>query len=136
VAAHGKKDTVMLSNQSHVARSPRVIASGKDVWVVWQDEDGEHPHRPVIRLRHSSNGGREFGKPVQLSDAMAAPSSCYRAAEERLPRGRLGGQRRRRVRRTGSRHAGQSPTGNTDPDNWQIMSSVRSATGAAWSPRR
>jgi hypothetical protein len=199
VAAHGKKDTVMLSTQSHVARSPRVIASGKDVWVVWQDEDGEHPHRPVILLSHSSNGGREFGKPVQLSDGkgravhpaiallkngypvvawadngggafdvlvrvvgvdkaavnVSAPGKVTAAGtpdDARSPRYpaslfpslTVGLDRRIVVAWQDNRYdadplwtghtppAGQSPTGNTDPDNWQIMSSVRSATGAAW----
>lgn len=66
---HGKDEvTVQLSTKSHSARSPQVVASGKNVWVVWQDEDGELPHRPVILLRHSSNGGHAFGPAVQLSD--------------------------------------------------------------------
>ncbi|HEY2552102.1 MAG TPA: sialidase family protein [Streptosporangiaceae bacterium] len=60
----------VLSGASGTARSPRVAASGRDVWVVWQDELGqEQPHRPSIFLRHSSNGGHSFGPAVQLSDS-------------------------------------------------------------------
>ncbi|GAA4981469.1 hypothetical protein GCM10023317_05340 [Actinopolymorpha pittospori] len=60
---------VVLSGDSGTARFPRIAASGKDVWVVWQDERGhEQPHRPTILLRHSSNGGKTFGKAQQLSD--------------------------------------------------------------------
>ena len=57
-----------LSGGSGTARSPRVAASGRDVWVVWQDELGqEQPHRPSVFLRHSSNGGHSFGPAVKLS---------------------------------------------------------------------
>jgi hypothetical protein len=58
----------VLSGGSGTARSPRVAASGRDVWVVWQDELGqEQPHRPSVFLRHSRNGGHSFGPAVQLS---------------------------------------------------------------------
>ncbi|WBB70034.1 CehA/McbA family metallohydrolase [Micromonospora sp. WMMD812] len=57
-----------LSGQSGTARAPRVVASGDDVWVVWQDARGqERPHRPGIWLRHSGNGGRSFAPAVKLS---------------------------------------------------------------------
>ncbi|MEV4812137.1 CehA/McbA family metallohydrolase [Micromonospora avicenniae] len=59
--------TVVLSGTSGTARAPRVVASGKDVWVVWQDAQGqEQPHRPGIWLRHSHNGGQSFGAAEQL----------------------------------------------------------------------
>ena len=52
---------IEISDGSATARSPRIAISGKDVWVVWQDERGhEQPHRPSIFLRHSSNGGSSF----------------------------------------------------------------------------
>ncbi|MFC5268205.1 CehA/McbA family metallohydrolase [Kribbella qitaiheensis] len=199
VATHGRKDTVVLSARSHVARTPRVIASGKDVWVVWQDEDGEQPHRPVILLRHSSNGGREFGKAVQLSDGkgraihpalallkgnpvvawadngggafdvlvrvvgvdkaavnVSAPGKITAAGtpdDARSPRYpaslipsvTVGLDRRIVVGWQDNRYdadplwtghtppAGESPSGNTDPDNWQIMTAVRQALGSGWS---
>ncbi|MEO3868771.1 CehA/McbA family metallohydrolase [Nonomuraea sp. B12E4] len=59
---------VTLSGDSPTARFPQVAASGDDVWVVWQDELGrEQPHRPVILLRHSRDGGRSFEPAVRLS---------------------------------------------------------------------
>jgi len=42
------------------ARFPRVAVRGKDVWVVWEEEEAFVPHRPTIRLRHSSNGGASW----------------------------------------------------------------------------
>ncbi|MFI7611129.1 CehA/McbA family metallohydrolase [Nonomuraea terrae] len=64
---HGR--TVTLSGDSPTARFPRIAVSGDDVWVVWQDELGqEQPHRPVILLRHSHDGGRSFERAVRLSD--------------------------------------------------------------------
>ncbi|MFG1704149.1 CehA/McbA family metallohydrolase [Nonomuraea sp. M3C6] len=60
--------TVTLSGDSPTARFPRIAVSGDDVWVVWQDELGkEQPHRPVILLRHSRNGGHTFEPAVRLS---------------------------------------------------------------------
>lgn len=57
-----------LSGGSATARFPRVAASGEDVWVVWEDELGEEqPHRPVILLAHSTDGGHSFKAPQQLS---------------------------------------------------------------------
>ncbi|MFI6263095.1 CehA/McbA family metallohydrolase [Micromonospora sp. NPDC051006] len=59
---------VVLSGHSGTARAPRVVAAGNDVWVVWQDAQGqEQPHRPGIWLRHSRNGGRSFASAVKLS---------------------------------------------------------------------
>jgi hypothetical protein len=57
-----------LSEGSGTATLPRIAVSGRDVWVVWQDERGqEQPHRPAIFLRHSSNGGSTFSAAVRLS---------------------------------------------------------------------
>ncbi|GHJ41731.1 CehA/McbA family metallohydrolase [Streptomyces sp. TS71-3] len=59
--------TLTLSGDSGTARFPRVAASGRNVWVVWQDELGhEQPHRPVIRLRQSTDGGESFRDARQL----------------------------------------------------------------------
>jgi hypothetical protein len=59
---------VTLSSDSPTARFPRVVASGDDVWVVWQDELGkEQPHQPVILLAQSTDGGASFKAPKQLS---------------------------------------------------------------------
>ncbi|WP_211193136.1 CehA/McbA family metallohydrolase [Actinoplanes sp. TBRC 11911] len=59
---------VTLSGDSGTAKAPRIVASGDDVWVVWQDERGhEQPHRPAIYLRHSRNGGKSFDSAVRLS---------------------------------------------------------------------
>ncbi|MEO3817050.1 CehA/McbA family metallohydrolase [Plantactinospora sp. B24E8] len=64
---HG--EPIVLSDSSGTASSPRVVAAGDDVWVVWQDARGhERPHRPAIYLRHSRDGGRSFGSAVRLSD--------------------------------------------------------------------
>lgn len=53
---------------SATARFPRVVASADDVWVVWEDEQGnEQPHRPVILLAHSANGGSSFKPAVKIS---------------------------------------------------------------------
>jgi hypothetical protein len=59
---------VELSDGSGTATLPRIAVSGREVWVVWQDELGqEQLHRPAIYLRHSANGGGTFGAPVLLS---------------------------------------------------------------------
>ncbi len=42
------------------ARFPRVAAHGRDVWVTWQEDAVQVPHRPVIRLRHSPDGGKTW----------------------------------------------------------------------------
>ncbi|MGP4019370.1 CehA/McbA family metallohydrolase [Saccharopolyspora sp. 5N708] len=56
-----------LSDGSGTATAPRIAASGRDVWVIWQDERGqEQPHRPAIYLRHSTNGGANFAPAVRL----------------------------------------------------------------------
>lgn len=53
--------SITLSGASATARFPRVVATVDDVWVVWEDELGnEQPHRPVILLAHSANGGSSF----------------------------------------------------------------------------
>ncbi|MFI6763635.1 CehA/McbA family metallohydrolase [Micromonospora sp. NPDC050417] len=69
---HGDKHAdkgLVLSDASGTARAPRVVASGDDVWVVWQDARGhEQPHRPEIYLRHSRNGGKSFDSAVKLSN--------------------------------------------------------------------
>ncbi|MCI2417990.1 CehA/McbA family metallohydrolase [Saccharopolyspora sp. K220] len=65
---HGRYE-VELSDGSGTATAPRVAASGRDVWVVWQDERGqEQPHRPAIYLRHSSNGGLNFAPATRLDE--------------------------------------------------------------------
>jgi len=40
-----------------LARFPRIAARGRDVWVVWQEDAKQIPHRPAIMLRHSADGG-------------------------------------------------------------------------------
>lgn len=53
--------TVTVSGRSATARFPRIAATGDDVWIAWEDERGmEQPHRPVILLAHSRNGGSSF----------------------------------------------------------------------------
>ncbi|WP_432935615.1 CehA/McbA family metallohydrolase [Kribbella sp. CA-253562] len=199
--AHGRRETVLqLSDRSHVARAPRVVASGKDVWVVWQDEDGEQPHRPDIVLRHSGNGGHTFAPPVRLSTGsgravhpaicvadrrpvvawadntagafdvlvqvvgvdrhpvnISAPGKATSAGtpdDARSPRYpaslfptlTVSRDRRLVVAWQDNRYdadplwtghtppAGQAPTGNSDPDNWQILSSARDLGADAWTP--
>jgi hypothetical protein len=39
------------------ARYPRVAARGNDVWVTWEEDTVQVPHRPLIELRHSADGG-------------------------------------------------------------------------------
>jgi len=57
-----------LSEGSGTATLPRVASSGRDVWVVWQDERGqEQPHQPAIYLRQSRNSGATFGPAIRLS---------------------------------------------------------------------
>lgn len=66
--------TLDLTPQSTSARFPKVAARGADVWVAWQDEPaGEVPHRSVVLLRHSSDGGRSWGdaQPVRSLDGRA-----------------------------------------------------------------
>jgi len=56
-----------LAPASPQARFPKVVAKGGEVWVVWQDErDGEQPHRPMIYLRHSADGGVDWAPELQL----------------------------------------------------------------------
>lgn len=40
-----------------LARFPRVAVRGSDVWVTWEEDTVQIPHRPVINLRHSADGG-------------------------------------------------------------------------------
>jgi hypothetical protein len=64
---HGGRQ-LELSEGSGTATLPKVAASGRDVWVVWQDERGqEQPHRPAIYLRHSDDGGRSFTPAQRLT---------------------------------------------------------------------
>src|SRR5262249_6401381 len=42
------------------ARFPKVAAKGKDVFVVWQEDAQQVPHRPQIRMRHSGDGGKTW----------------------------------------------------------------------------
>lgn len=68
-AAHGK--LVDLSPRATISRSPRVVARGRDVWVVWQETESEKPRRSNIYLRHSANGGGSFKQAVKLSRSTA-----------------------------------------------------------------
>jgi len=43
------------------ARFPRIAARGRDVWLVWQEDETQVPHRPQIKLRHSGDGGANWG---------------------------------------------------------------------------
>jgi predicted metal-dependent phosphoesterase TrpH len=64
--AHRQEDgEVELS--ARTGRFPRVAASGRDVWIVWQEEAAERPRRPDVYLRHSRDAGRHFGPAVRLS---------------------------------------------------------------------
>jgi hypothetical protein len=40
-----------------MARFPRIAARGNDVWITWQEDTTQIPHRPTIQLRHSTDGG-------------------------------------------------------------------------------
>jgi hypothetical protein len=40
-----------------LARFPHVAVRGSDVWVAWQEDAVQVPHRPAIHLRHSADGG-------------------------------------------------------------------------------
>ncbi|GIH15770.1 CehA/McbA family metallohydrolase [Rugosimonospora africana] len=201
VPAHGKPaKTVELSAGSATARAPRVAVSGRDVWVVWQDERGqEQPHRPAVYLRHSRNGGHSFEPAVRLSggsgraiqpavallsadrpvvvwadnsggafdvyaqvvgvdqapvnlSATGKTTSPGTAADARSPRWPASLFPTVAVAPGGrvvvawqddrfdpdplwTGHTptpGQAPGGGTDPDNWQILASVREP-GHAWS---
>lgn len=53
--------TVELTPDAASARFARVAARGDDVWVAWQDSGaGEVPHRSMIVLRHSGDGGTNW----------------------------------------------------------------------------
>ena len=52
---------VTLSGKG-LARYPKVAALGRQVWVVWQEDAAQVPHRPAIQLRHSTDGGKSWGK--------------------------------------------------------------------------
>jgi hypothetical protein len=57
-------------SDSGQARFPKVAMRGADVWVVWQEDAVQVPHRPAIRLRHSANGGRTWGA-IQIVRSLA-----------------------------------------------------------------
>ena len=40
-----------------LSRFPRIAVRGRDLWVTWQEDAKQIPHRPQIMLRHSSDGG-------------------------------------------------------------------------------
>lgn len=188
-------------SDSTTARAPKVAVAGSDVWVVWQDELGsEQPHRPVIVVRHSGDGGKSFDDPIRLSDGFAraiqpaialvdgrhpvvawadnrggafdvyvqvlgvdnAPVNVStqgkvvdpgnRALDARSPRFpaslypsvSVGGDGRIVVVWQDDRFdpdplwtghtppAGQPASGGTDPDNWQILASVRAPGQRSW----
>ncbi|WNO69356.1 CehA/McbA family metallohydrolase [Streptomyces sp. AM2-3-1] len=189
-----------LSERSATARFPRVVASGDNVWVVWQDELGrEQPHQPVILLAQSTDGGHSFKSPVKLSkgkgrainpaiallddrhpliawsdnsggafDVFAQIVGIDKAAvnisaagktvsagvptDARSPRYpaslfpvvAVNDDRRAVISWQDDRFdpdplwtghtppAGEPATGGTDPDNWQILASVRKAPGRSW----
>ena len=52
----------MTLSSKALARFPKVAARGRDVWVTWQEDAKQVPHRPTIMLRHSSDGGRSWPK--------------------------------------------------------------------------
>ncbi|WP_405771082.1 CehA/McbA family metallohydrolase [Actinacidiphila glaucinigra] len=192
--------SVTLSGRSATARFPRIAAASEDVWVVWQDEQGkEQPHRPVILLAHSANGGSSFKAPnkiskgrgravhpalalvgdghplVAWSDNSGGAFDVYAqivgvdkaavnisAAGKATSPGVPGDARSPRypaslfpaVAVHDGRHAviswqddrfdpdplwtghtpptGQPAGGGTDPDNWQVLASVRKAPGRGW----
>ncbi|MFD0736429.1 CehA/McbA family metallohydrolase [Planotetraspora mira] len=202
VESHGHSaHTLELSAGSPTACSPRVAASGDDVWVVWQDSRGqERPHRSQIFLRHSRNGGRSFEPAVRLTDTqgraihpavsvldgrhavvawadndggafdvyaqvigvdeapvnLSAPGKTVTAGtpatDARSPRYpaslfpaiAVGEDKSVVVTWQDNRFdpdplwtghtppAGQPAGGGTDPDNWQIVASVRDAKGRDW----
>ncbi len=60
-----------LAPESQAARFPKVVTSGADVWVAWQDERaGQIPRRPAIYLRHSGDHGATW-EPEILVRALA-----------------------------------------------------------------
>lgn len=197
-AGHGDRSVVLSDN---TASLPRIAASGRDVWVVWQDERGqEQPHRPAIYLSHSSNGGATFAPAKRLSTGhgravhpaiallddgtpvvawadnsggafdvyaqivgvdeapvnVSAPgkkvSPGNRAADSRSPRYPASlfpsvavGKRDQILLAwqddrfdpdplwTGhTPPAGQPASGNTDPDNWQILAGSRTGRSGRW----
>ncbi|WP_204072576.1 CehA/McbA family metallohydrolase [Planotetraspora phitsanulokensis] len=202
VEPHGNaQHTIELSAGSPTASSPKIAASGDDVWVVWQDSRGqERPHRSQIFLRHSRNGGHSFEPAVRLTDTqgraihpavavldgrhavvawadndggafdvyaqvigvdqapvnLSAPGkavSAGTATDARSPRhpaslfpaiaaAKDGGlvvtwqDNRFDPDPLWTGHtppAGQPAGGGTDPDNWQIVASVRPAREKSWS---
>ncbi|MEV1331346.1 CehA/McbA family metallohydrolase [Micromonospora costi] len=204
IDGHGRGNAgkaLVLSGESGTARAPRVVASGDDVWVVWQDARGqEQPHRPGIWLRHSHNGGRSFGTAqrlgtgagraehpalalldgrhpvvawaensggafdvhVQVVGVDRAPVNVSAAgkvivagtpADARspihpaslFPAVAVTKERRIVVTWQDNRYdpdagwtghtppAGQPEGGGTNPDNWEILASVRHAPGQGWS---
>ncbi|WP_327287755.1 CehA/McbA family metallohydrolase [Streptomyces sp. NBC_01198] len=193
--------SVTVSGRSATARFPRIVATGKDVWVVWQDERGkEQPHRPVVLLAHSPDGGDSFKAPDQISkgkgrainpalaliedkhplvawsdnsqgafDVYAQIIGVDKAAMNLSTAGKATSPGvptdARSPRHPASlfpviavqdgKHAviswqddrydpdplwtghtppaGQPASGGTDPDNWQILASVRKAPNRTWS---
>ncbi|MFG1625476.1 CehA/McbA family metallohydrolase [Kribbella sp. NPDC049227] len=64
----GKVTKSITLSGSGTARFPRVAATADDVWVVWEDEQGnEQPHQPVILLAHSTNSGSSFKAADKIS---------------------------------------------------------------------
>ncbi|MDX2647685.1 CehA/McbA family metallohydrolase [Streptomyces sp. PA03-1a] len=193
--------SVTLSGRSATARFPRIVATSHDVWVAWQDEQGkEQPHRPVILLAHSADGGGSFKAPAKISkgkgravhpalalvddkhplvawsdngegafDVYAQIVGIDKAAVNISAAGKATGPGvpgdARSPRYPASlfpvvavhdgEHAviswqddrydpdplwtghtppaGQPAAGGTDPDNWQVLASVRKAPGRGWS---
>jgi hypothetical protein len=58
-----------LTPDAQSARFPRVIASGNNVWVVWQQEGVAGINTSAIMLRRSTDGGLRWERATQLSDS-------------------------------------------------------------------
>jgi len=68
-AGSAASEPVVISDDSASARHPRIAAAGSDIWITWQDErGGQTPRRPVVYLRHSSDGGQSWQPSQALSD--------------------------------------------------------------------
>ena len=58
-----------LTSGASQARFPRVAASGKQVWVVWQQDEVAGINTSAIFIRHSADGGLHWDRATQLSDS-------------------------------------------------------------------
>jgi len=90
---------IEISDGSATARWPRIAISGKDVWVVWQDERGQqHPHRPsFFASQQQWRGLVRLGRAIDQWNRSCRPTR-HRPGGRRPPCGRLGRQQWRRLR--------------------------------------